>query len=216
MELLCDRAAVMSSLRFSCASAYKQSGTVRIRATTRLDGPDEEWRPRFASRCRLSSRKLFRRMLRRSQIDELRSAVGADGLITGNSQLQTYECDGLTNFRVMPDAVVLPRTAGADAGRGPAMCSGQNSVCESRCGNGSERRRAACGGRYRHQPGAHEPHSRGRHCQSAGRGRARSDQCACDPTGGARRDTSMRPIRLRNRCAPSAATWRRIPAARIA
>jgi glycolate oxidase len=26
--------------------------------------------------------------------------------------LQTYECDALTNFRVMPDAVVLPRTAG--------------------------------------------------------------------------------------------------------
>jgi glycolate oxidase len=51
-------------------------------------------------------------MLRRGQIDELRSAVSADGLITGDSQLQTYECDGLTNFRVMPDAVVLPRTAG--------------------------------------------------------------------------------------------------------
>jgi glycolate oxidase len=51
-------------------------------------------------------------MLRPGQIDELRTAVGADGLITGNSQLQTYECDALTNFRVMPDAVVLPRTAG--------------------------------------------------------------------------------------------------------
>jgi hypothetical protein len=51
-------------------------------------------------------------MLRRGQIDELRTAVGADGLITGKSQLQTYECDALTNFRVMPDAVVLPRTAG--------------------------------------------------------------------------------------------------------
>jgi glycolate oxidase len=51
-------------------------------------------------------------MLRRAKIDELRTAVGADGLITGKSQLQTYECDVLTNFRVMPDAVVLPRTAG--------------------------------------------------------------------------------------------------------
>jgi glycolate oxidase len=45
-----------------------------------------------------------------SQIAELRSAVGVDGLITGESQLQTYECDGLTNFRVLPEAVVLPRT----------------------------------------------------------------------------------------------------------
>jgi glycolate oxidase len=49
-------------------------------------------------------------MMLPSHIDELRAAVGADGLITGKSQLQTYECDGLTNFRVMPGAVVLPRT----------------------------------------------------------------------------------------------------------
>jgi glycolate oxidase len=41
----------------------------------------------------------------------LRSAVGSEGLITNASQLQTYECDGLTNFRVLPGAVVLPRTA---------------------------------------------------------------------------------------------------------
>src|SRR5579864_2690274 len=40
----------------------------------------------------------------------LRAAVGVEGLITGKSQLQTYECDGLTNFRVVPEAVVLPRT----------------------------------------------------------------------------------------------------------
>ena len=50
-------------------------------------------------------------MLTASPIDELRVAVGVDGLITGQSQLQTYECDGLTNFRVMPEAVVLPRSA---------------------------------------------------------------------------------------------------------
>lgn len=50
-------------------------------------------------------------LLSTSQIAELRAAVGADGLITGESQLQTYECDGLTNFRVLPGAVVLPRTA---------------------------------------------------------------------------------------------------------
>jgi glycolate oxidase len=47
------------------------------------------------------------------QLDELRAAVGADGLITARNQLQTYECDGLTNFRVMPSAVVLPRTTEA-------------------------------------------------------------------------------------------------------
>jgi glycolate oxidase len=43
-------------------------------------------------------------------LDELRSAV-PDGLITATTQLQTYECDGLTNFRIMPGAVVLPRSA---------------------------------------------------------------------------------------------------------
>src|SRR5580765_4279824 len=31
-----------------------------------------------------------------------------DGLITDKSQLHTYECDGLTNFRVLPQAVLLP------------------------------------------------------------------------------------------------------------
>jgi glycolate oxidase len=48
-------------------------------------------------------------VLTQTQIDELRAAVGPAGLITAESQLQTYECDGLTNFRVLPGAVVLPR-----------------------------------------------------------------------------------------------------------
>ncbi len=50
-------------------------------------------------------------MLSARQIEELRNAVGEDALISARTQLQTYECDGLTNFRVLPDAVVLPRTA---------------------------------------------------------------------------------------------------------
>ena len=50
-------------------------------------------------------------MLSSDQIAELRGAVGDDGLILHESQLQTYECDGLTNFRVLPAAVVLPRCA---------------------------------------------------------------------------------------------------------
>jgi len=39
---------------------------------------------------------------------ELRRVVGDEGLISQPEQLRTYECDGLTNFRVMPAAVVLP------------------------------------------------------------------------------------------------------------
>ena len=42
---------------------------------------------------------------------ELRGLVGEGGLIAERLQLQTYECDGLTNFRAMPGAVVLPRNA---------------------------------------------------------------------------------------------------------
>ena len=63
------------------------------------------------SQRRRRSRKLFPRVLTAIQIGELAAAVGTDGLITGQSRLQTYECDGLTNFRVMPEAVVLPRNA---------------------------------------------------------------------------------------------------------
>ena len=49
-------------------------------------------------------------MLSASVLDELRAAVGADGLIVERNQLQTYECDGLAVLRSVPAAVVLPRT----------------------------------------------------------------------------------------------------------
>jgi glycolate oxidase len=42
---------------------------------------------------------------------ELEAAVGRDGLIVEPSQLQTYECDGLTAIRTVPSAVVLPLSA---------------------------------------------------------------------------------------------------------
>jgi glycolate oxidase len=44
-------------------------------------------------------------------IDELRSLLRADQLITGPEQLRTYECDGLSSRRVVPVAVVLPESA---------------------------------------------------------------------------------------------------------
>jgi len=43
-------------------------------------------------------------------LDELRAVVGERGLISSPEELHTYECDGLTNFRVMPRAVVLPNS----------------------------------------------------------------------------------------------------------
>src|ERR1700724_1253364 len=42
---------------------------------------------------------------------EFPAIVGSAGLITKPEQLHTYECDGLTNFRVMPAAVFLPSSA---------------------------------------------------------------------------------------------------------
>jgi glycolate oxidase len=43
-------------------------------------------------------------------LEALGRAVGPDGLITAVEQLRTYECDGLTGHRVVPQAVVLPTT----------------------------------------------------------------------------------------------------------
>nr|WTB28644.1 FAD-binding protein [Streptomyces sp. NBC_00830] len=37
----------------------------------------------------------------------LRARIGADKVLTDSAQLRTYECDGLTNFRVRPAVVVL-------------------------------------------------------------------------------------------------------------
>ncbi len=44
-------------------------------------------------------------------LQEFRTVVGDAGLITKEEELRVYECDGLTNFRVMPNAVLLPTTA---------------------------------------------------------------------------------------------------------
>lgn len=40
--------------------------------------------------------------------NEFRAIVGERGLVSSPEELHTYECDGLTNFRVMPRAVLLP------------------------------------------------------------------------------------------------------------
>src|SRR5256885_6038123 len=43
-------------------------------------------------------------------LNELRAIVGVRGLISSPEELHTYECDGLTYFRVMPRAVLLPNS----------------------------------------------------------------------------------------------------------
>ncbi len=43
-------------------------------------------------------------------LQSIRLIVGADGLLSEPERLRTYESDGLTNYQVMPAAVVLPRS----------------------------------------------------------------------------------------------------------
>ncbi len=42
----------------------------------------------------------------------MESILGPEGVIHEREQLRTYECDGLMNYRVIPDLVVLPESAG--------------------------------------------------------------------------------------------------------
>lgn len=46
-----------------------------------------------------------------SVLTEFRSITGQAGVLTQPEELRTYECDGLTNFRVLPRAVLLPTSA---------------------------------------------------------------------------------------------------------
>ena len=44
-------------------------------------------------------------------LDALRTAVGAEHVLTDAAELATYDCDGLTGWRAQPAAVVLPGSA---------------------------------------------------------------------------------------------------------
>ncbi|WP_026370327.1 FAD-linked oxidase C-terminal domain-containing protein [Kallotenue papyrolyticum] len=60
-------------------------------------------------------------MIQQHVLAELRALLGEDGLLTEPEQLRTYDADGLTNFRVVPAAVALPRT-GAQVQRVVQIC----------------------------------------------------------------------------------------------
>ena len=44
-------------------------------------------------------------------IRTMESILGPEGVISEREQLRSYECDGLMNYRVIPDLVVLPESA---------------------------------------------------------------------------------------------------------
>src|ERR687894_117805 len=50
-------------------------------------------------------------MERDSLIRTMESILGPEGVISEREQLRSYECDGLMNYREIPDLVVLPETA---------------------------------------------------------------------------------------------------------
>ena len=50
-------------------------------------------------------------MEREALIRTMRSILGQEGVISEREQLRSYECDGLMNYRVIPELVVLPETA---------------------------------------------------------------------------------------------------------
>ena len=54
-------------------------------------------------------------------LQEFRAITGDRGLITSQEELKTYECDGLTNFRVVPQAVLLPRST--EQVQGSCVCA---------------------------------------------------------------------------------------------
>ena len=44
-------------------------------------------------------------------IREMQAILGPEGVISEREQLRSYECDGLMNYRVIPELVVLPESA---------------------------------------------------------------------------------------------------------
>ena len=89
--------------------------------------------------------------------DRLRAAVGTERVLTDRTQVRTYECDGLANFKVTPAIVVLAenRQHVVDTVR---LCSQAGVPFVARgSGTGSTRKRS------RHD----QDHSRSRHASGA-------------------------------------------------
>ena len=131
-------------------------------------------------------------------------------------QLRTYECDGLTGHRAVPQAVVLPRTT-AEVQAAVRVCArARHPVRRPRRGHRPLRRCRPGRRGHRDRPRADEPDPRGRRAQPAGarpagRHQPRRQHARSRPTA-----STTRPTRPASRCARSAATSPRTPAARTA
>ena len=138
--------------------------------------------------------------LQHRTLDQFRAIVGR-GLITEASQLHTYECDGLTNFRVAAAGRAAAEIHGGSSGDRARLPPRKNSICRPGFGNRPERRGVAGRERHRHQPGAHESHSGSGSAECASGRRAGRHQCGRHAARGSARIISMRRILRRNRCA---------------
>src|SRR3712207_258802 len=50
-------------------------------------------------------------MERARLVETMESILGPEGVISEREELRAYECDGLMNYQVIPDLVVLPESA---------------------------------------------------------------------------------------------------------
>jgi glycolate oxidase len=51
---------------------------------------------------------VLRDLMNFSLLTELRNITGPRAVFTSPEELHTYDCDALTNFRTVPQAVLLP------------------------------------------------------------------------------------------------------------
>ena len=113
-----------------------------------------------------------------------------------------------------PDLVVFPRTTEEVAAHRQTGARIRRADRRPRRGHGAFRRRDSARGRHHDRLRAHEPHPRNRSGKRARRGAAGRGQSRYHAGGGGAAAISTRPIPPASAPAPSAATWRRTPAAR--
>lgn len=145
-------------------------------------------------------------------VDALLNRLRDGAVIVDPTALRTYECDGLTGFRVVPRAVVLAETT-EDVRHAVLTCRDFGVPYVAR-GAGT----GLSGGRCRRRTASSSL------CSGCGRS-SKSIHAICAPSWNRASPTSIsprplphlvctsRPIHLANRSAPSEATSRRIPAA---
>ena len=109
-------------------------------------------------------------------VRDLERLLGAGRVIADEDGRRAFETDGLTAYRCMPLAVVLPRTTDEVSRDAEVRPRQRHQGHSARRRHVAVRRRAAGGGRDRRRRLAHEPGARGRHREPLRAGRDRDHQ----------------------------------------